>query len=273
MPEERRESRRFPVLEGREKIELKIGRRLIPGRLVDISAGGFAVEVALDEQLQAGLQVEMRTRDGAHIVQIARVAPLENALSLGIVRIEDVVVPEGRRPRDRRMSRAGNRLFLLPVIAGVVVCAITVGVACMGTEWTEATIINPASQALSRAFNFDDRRKLRTRYGAPSAHPSPDDNREPAEAPADRPREEIGSSWTAWSDYMELSTEQLHELKSRLSEKFEEMKPSQLNELPAHGMQQIDDLLNADQKLRLKKFLSSDKKSLIPNIEGADGRP
>jgi hypothetical protein len=265
MPDDRRESRRFPVLEGREKIELKIGRRLIGGRLVDISAGGFAVEVPPDERPRMGTQVEMRTCDGTHIVQIARIVRLESATCLGLVRVEDVLVPERMRRRDRRMSRAGNPLFLLPVTVGVAVCGLTIWATCLGPEWTKASVLQPAYDSLARAFNFDEGRKLRARFGAPaSEQPQPVES-QPAETAAGEEStdgeqsEEIGSSWTAWSDYMELSADQFRELKSRLSDKFEQMQPSQLDELPSDRQQTIDDVLSSDQRQRLKEFLSSRK--------------
>jgi hypothetical protein len=259
MSDERRTNRRFPVPEGREKIELKIGRTLIRGRLVDVSAGGFAVEVAGDESLEAGAMLEMRTCDGSHLAQIARVYRRDDVTCLGLIRVEDVPLPEPKRRKGRRMARAGNPLFLIPVIVGIAVCAVTVCVACMGPEWTETTILNPASQSLTRVFNFEEGRKLRTRFGSESNPPSPAGG-SPSSDPADpKKTDKIDGSWTAWSDYMELTADQFRELRARLSDRFEQMKPSQLNELPADGRQKIDDVLSADQKLRLKEFLASDK--------------
>src|SRR5207248_8283501 len=108
-----RSTRRFPVPEGRENIELKIGRTLIRGRLVDMSAGGFAVEVAAETHLRIGTQIEMRTCDGTHLVEVARSYREGDVRCLGLVRVEDVPLHEPMRSTGGRMFRSGNPLFLL----------------------------------------------------------------------------------------------------------------------------------------------------------------
>jgi hypothetical protein len=259
MSDERRNSFRFPVPEGREKIELKIGRTLVRGRLVDMSAGGFAVEVPADAHLQIGTQIEMRTCDGTHLVEVARAHREGDVRCLGLVRVEDIPLPEPVRNKGGRMFRDGNPLFLLPALVGFAVCAVTIWATCLGPEWTSTTVFQPVYDSLARAFNFDEGRKLRARFGAPLSHEDQPIESQPAEQAQPTEPEEIGQSWTAWSDYMELTPEQHEALRTLLDDKFETMKPSQLDELPAEGLQQIDDVLTDDQKQRLKEFLAAGK--------------
>src|SRR6266850_6338287 len=97
MSDERRNSHRFAVPDGRDQVDLKIGRTLIRGRLVDMSAGGFAVEVAADAHLRTGTKIEMRTSDGTHLVEVARAHREGGVRCLGLVRVEDVPLPEPMR--------------------------------------------------------------------------------------------------------------------------------------------------------------------------------
>jgi hypothetical protein len=157
------------------------------------------------------------------------------------------------------MFRDGNPLFLLPALVGFAVCAVTIWATCLGPEWTSTNVFQPVYDSLARGFNFDEGRKLRARYGAPLSHDDQPIESQPAEPAQPTEPEEIGESWTAWSDYMELTPEQHEALRTLLDDKFETMKPSQLDELPAEGLQQIDDVLTDDQKQRLKEFLAAGK--------------
>lgn len=69
-----RKSFRCPVADTRQQCELKVGRDMLSARLLDESAGGFAVLV---ERL-AGIEVEqiihLRTNSGAFIVRVVHVA-------------------------------------------------------------------------------------------------------------------------------------------------------------------------------------------------------
>jgi hypothetical protein len=259
MTDERRSTRRFPVPDGREQVELKIGRTLVCGRLVDMSAGGFAVEVGADTHLRIGSQIEMRTWDGTHLVHVARVHREGDVRCLGLLRVEDVPLAERRQSTGGRMLRDGNPLFLLPAIVGFAVCTIAVWATCLGPEWTASNVFQPVYDSLARAFNFDEGRKLRARFGAPLSHKDQPVESQPADPTQPTEPEEIGESWTAWSDYMKLTPEQHDSLQTLLDDKFATTKPSQLDELPAEGLRQIDDMLTDDQKQRLKEFLGTDK--------------
>src|SRR5947209_2978456 len=116
MSHERRGSRRWLVPSERQKVAFKIGRKMIEGRLTDVSAGGFSVEVAADSSFESGTQVEMRTCDGTHTVQIAHVKREGNTICLGLERVRDVPLAEARVKKNRRLAHVGNPLFVVPVL-------------------------------------------------------------------------------------------------------------------------------------------------------------
>jgi len=69
-----RNSFRCPVTESRRRCELRIGAELLPARLVDESAGGFAVLVDRRPDLEIGQTVQLRTDSGWFDVQVRSAA-------------------------------------------------------------------------------------------------------------------------------------------------------------------------------------------------------
>jgi hypothetical protein len=259
MSHERRGSHRWPVPTDRQKVVFKIDRTVIVGRLTDVSAGGFSVEVAAGVSFEAGTQVEMRTSDGTHIVQIAHVKREGDMICLGLERVRDTPIAEARVKKDRRLAHVGNPLFVLPVAAGILACTGTLLTAWKGPDWLIKSILDPAAQMFAEMSRPDSGPSRPTRYRrepAPNADSSGD---ETASSESTGENAEIEGSWTAWASHLNLSSEQLGELKARLNGKADEMVPSQLADLPDDALQQIYDMLTADQKERLTKLLAARK--------------
>ena len=73
---EQRESFRCRVLDSRQGCELTIGSNLLPGTLLDESAGGFSVLVDRPPGLSAEQTAELRTESGWFAVRVVHVAPV-----------------------------------------------------------------------------------------------------------------------------------------------------------------------------------------------------
>ena len=259
MSSERRGSHRWPVPSERQTVAFKVGRKLIEGRLADVSAGGFAVELDADASFEPGTQVEMHTGDGTHVVQIAHVKREGNKICLGVIRVRDLPPAEARTKKNHRLKHVGNPLFVLPVLAGVLACSTTLILAWMGPDWLVKSILDPVSQLFSQKNEPEHRPSRRPRSAGDAAPKSDsiDDETPVALSPAEIA--EIEGSWTAWASHLNLSIEQLSELKVRLNGRADEMVPSQLADLPDDIQQQIYDVLTAEQKERLTRLRAASK--------------
>ncbi len=149
MSHERRDCRRWAVPAERREVTLKIGRKLVPGRLVDVSAGGFAIQVASNVPVETGAQIEVLSCDGIHLVQVVHTDRKGELTFLGLQRVADAPIQEVRRRGGRHVYHFGNPLFIFPVVAGMIVCAAVLLSAWRGPDWVAKAIIRPAVRALS----------------------------------------------------------------------------------------------------------------------------
>jgi hypothetical protein len=159
---ERRESRRLFVPQERQMLVLMIDGKLVKGRLADLSASGFSVEIADAVDIEAGAQIEMRSCDGTHLVQVVHVCQAGGTTCLGLARLHDIALPEAR-VRTGRARRATNLLFLVPVLVASAIATGTVLTAVKGPEWMSKTIVRPVTQALFQNANSEPEQRPRPR--------------------------------------------------------------------------------------------------------------
>lgn len=111
---ERRGTYRCPGLPGRQKVELRIGRKLLPARLVNESSGGFAAWLEEDPSLLPGGTAVLVTDSGSFTVRAVYVNKIEpksagvgNVLyRVGLERLG----PAGPAPAVRQPARPAKAL-------------------------------------------------------------------------------------------------------------------------------------------------------------------
>jgi hypothetical protein len=92
MREDRRKSRRFPVLEQQQQATLRVGDVSIPARLVDQSATGFAVRVEEHPGVFPGEVVWLQTVAGWTEVRVVKARHDVDGTQIGLERIADLAV-------------------------------------------------------------------------------------------------------------------------------------------------------------------------------------
>lgn len=85
---------RMQVPAGQELAELRVGSRRIAVRLIDESAGGFAIICDHPLEVERGSTMILRTPAGWHHVQVVRVEEFSDALLLGMSRLADLDHPD-----------------------------------------------------------------------------------------------------------------------------------------------------------------------------------
>lgn len=141
MDTDQRKSFRILAPEGQVHAVLRVGRRSVTVRVVDSSAGGFALACQEVLSLKLGDVLRLRTNAGWHEVRVARQETYTDGLLLGVRRLHDIDDPrEAECGKSRWMD-----YFCLPYLQGggsgkkttgllrdgALVCAVLVGMACL----------------------------------------------------------------------------------------------------------------------------------------------
>lgn len=90
MEREQRNSFRILMPPGQEEAVLLIGRKQVTARLVDASAGGFALAASQKLPIAAGDTLRLATSAGWHEVRVVRLESYADGILLGVERIRDL---------------------------------------------------------------------------------------------------------------------------------------------------------------------------------------
>ena len=109
MSNEQRQSFRIRVPEELEQAVLRVGGRTVTVRMIDESAGGFAISSAKPISASQGEILRLRTSAGWHEVKVIHVVPCDNGVIVGLVRLQDLDDP---RQLNARIATWRDYLFL-----------------------------------------------------------------------------------------------------------------------------------------------------------------
>ncbi|MDX1948683.1 MAG: PilZ domain-containing protein [Pirellulaceae bacterium] len=98
---------------GREQAKLRVGKRQLSVRLVDESAGGFAVACPGQMVVASGEVLQLRTAGGLHEVRVIRREEFSDGVLLGFERLRDLDDPTQPAVRSNLFD-----VLLLPYVAG-----------------------------------------------------------------------------------------------------------------------------------------------------------
>ena len=87
---EQRKSFRINIPEGREHATLIMGKQQLSVHIIDESAGGFAVALLTDEDVQQNQVRILKTATGLYETRVARVEHFEDGKLLGLMRLSDL---------------------------------------------------------------------------------------------------------------------------------------------------------------------------------------
>jgi hypothetical protein len=93
MDTDQRKSFRILVPDGQEQAVLKFGRRSLTVRMVDSSAGGFAVASPEALNVKRGDVLRLRTSAGWHEVRIVRLESFSDGMLIGLERLREIDDP------------------------------------------------------------------------------------------------------------------------------------------------------------------------------------
>ncbi len=118
---DKRQSSRIQIPEGRERATLLIGEREVGVRIVDESAGGFAVALLADEDIQQNGLYRLKTASGMYETRVARIEHYQDGKLLGLMRLRELSHPA---ENDRKAARIGTWAAGIGVtaVAGLLLC-------------------------------------------------------------------------------------------------------------------------------------------------------
>jgi len=161
MNSDQRKSFRIQTSEGREHACLTVGKREIKARILDESAGGFAVALLEEVEVQQNQMHLLKTAAGLYQTRIARIEHFADGKLLGLVRLSDLSEEETKEPqaaswRDCLLTPAqsggtgasGVAVGIgMAVVLGTLVC----GLAVYGMRYLPAKR-SPGNGQLAREF-------------------------------------------------------------------------------------------------------------------------
>ena len=90
MNQDQRKTFRIQIPEGREHASLLVGKQQVGVRILDESAGGFAVALLTDEDIQQNQVHVLKTASGLYKTRVARIEHFEDGKLLGLMRLQDL---------------------------------------------------------------------------------------------------------------------------------------------------------------------------------------
>jgi len=88
--DQKRKSYRIQIPEGREQATLLIGKQAVEVRIVDESAGGFAVAMTGDADVEQNQIYALKTAAGLFEIRVARIEEFSDGKLLGLMRLTDL---------------------------------------------------------------------------------------------------------------------------------------------------------------------------------------
>jgi hypothetical protein len=133
METDQRKSFRILVPAGLEQAVLKVGRKKVTVRVVDSSAGGFAVASSENLTVEKGDTLLLRTSAGWHEVRVVRHESFTDGVLLGVERLSDLDDPREFESASTRWldsvfapfgGAATARIFALGLVSGAIIAGI-----------------------------------------------------------------------------------------------------------------------------------------------------
>lgn len=133
MDTDQRKSFRILVPAGLEQAVLQVGRKNATVRVVDSSAGGFAVASSENLTVKKGDSLLLRTSAGWHEVRVVRHESFSDGILLGVERLSDLDDPRELECvssgwSSTFLARHGGsgsaRVFVLGVVAGAIIAGV-----------------------------------------------------------------------------------------------------------------------------------------------------
>ena len=90
MNADKRQSSRIQIPEGREHATLLIGQREVVVRILDESAGGFAVALLAEDDIQQNQIYVLKTAIGLYETRVARIEHFQDGKLLGLMRLREL---------------------------------------------------------------------------------------------------------------------------------------------------------------------------------------
>jgi hypothetical protein len=87
---DKRQSSRIQIPEGREHATLFVGQREVGVRILDESAGGFAVALLAEDDIQQNQLYTLKTATGLYETRVARIEHYQDGKLLGLMRLRDL---------------------------------------------------------------------------------------------------------------------------------------------------------------------------------------
>ncbi|MFN0019938.1 MAG: hypothetical protein ACKVP0_16900 [Pirellulaceae bacterium] len=161
MNSDQRKSFRIQISDGQEHACLTVGKREIKARILDESAGGFAVALLEEVEVQQNQMHLLKTSVGLFQTRIARIEHFADGKLLGLVRLSDlseegIQAPQAASWRDCLMTppqsggsgASGLAVGIgMAVVLGILVC----GLAVYGIRYLPAQR-SPGNGQLARDF-------------------------------------------------------------------------------------------------------------------------
>jgi hypothetical protein len=152
MDTDQRKSFRILVPAGQKQAVLKVGRKDVTVRVVDSSAGGFAIASGENLDVEKGDSLLLRTSAGWHEVRVVRHESFSDGVLLGVERLSDL-----DDPREVESVTSGSliswlwptagtaRVFALGVLAGAIIAGIVWLILHDSQSRAESKILPPAA--------------------------------------------------------------------------------------------------------------------------------
>jgi hypothetical protein len=189
MDTDQRKSFRILVPDGQEKAVLKVGRRCVTVRIVDSSAGGFALASRETLKVKRGDTLRLRTIAGWHEVRVVRHELFTDGILIGVERLGDIddsrvqsswldwlFLPSGQAGVG---GTTAARIFTVGALAGVVLAGfVWLAVQHDRRSSADEKILPQAANQMVDDFTSQAQKVADSMRGDSPANPTP-----PARAP------------------------------------------------------------------------------------------
>lgn len=161
MNSDQRKTFRIQIPEGREQAALIVGKREVTVRILDESAGGFAVALMEDVEVHQNQVHVLKTSTGMYQTRVARIEHFEDGQLLGLMRLSDLSEEGGKAPQiaswqdslfaPQQSGGTGSSRISIGVGLAVVLGTIVCGLAIYGIRYLPSQR-GPGSGQLARDF-------------------------------------------------------------------------------------------------------------------------
>jgi hypothetical protein len=154
METDQRKSFRILVPAGQKQAVLKVGRKDFTVRVVDSSAGGFAIASGESLEVDKGDALLLRTSAGWHEVRVVRHESFSDGVLLGVERLSDLDDPRQLESVSSgwfgtlmaRFNGSGSaRIFILGVVAGAIMAGLVWRFLNDSQSRAESKMLTPAA--------------------------------------------------------------------------------------------------------------------------------